>query len=205
MQKKYLIFDLDGTLIESVSESEKVVLSVLSEIPQINLDEARYLFENTKGTPLVKQLEQLCEWLDIDTFAVSRKIYEEIYKLDCVFFPGVPEKIRELSKKYALFLTTENSTPTALKYLNMWWIYDCFSVILGSDDILKWTDHLECFQTFTEDTEFYMNAVYIWDGNSDRTFAHEKNIDFIHIGMWWEDQYELSSVSLMDIMNLIKE
>lgn len=55
--------------------------------------------------------------MNVDIQKLCDAIYADIYELDCIFFPRVPEKIRELSKRYTLFLTTGNSTPTALKYL----------------------------------------------------------------------------------------
>ncbi len=203
--KKYLIFDLDGTLVESNQKSEAIVLGHLFSIPWINRELAKSIFESTLGTPLLRQLEIICEWLPLDKKIICNKIYSDIFELDCNFFPGVPQKIRELSNIFTLFLTTGNSTPTALKYLKKWEIEDCFSLILGSESILKWSEHLESFRNSSRDPYFYEHSVYIWDGESDRRFALEKGIDFIHIGTEWKDQYELSSVSLIDTKALIKD
>ncbi len=195
MQKKYLIFDLDGTLIESMHDSEAIVFSFLREIPSLDLERARYIFRTTMWTPLLTQLEMICEWFNVDTKILSEKIYDAIYTLDARFFPWVRETIRELSEDYTLFLTTGNSTRTAVKHLDAGCINDCFALILWSDRVLKWPDHLDLFEKYTDDREFALRSLYIGDGDSDRRFAQEKNIDFIHIGNTGIDRYELSSVA----------
>ena len=204
MTKQYLIFDLDGTLIESVHDSEEIILGYLSEIPQIDMYIARTTLTNTWWTPLLQQLVIICQWLDIDTKELTQRIYGGILELDCRLFDGVSQKIQELAVNYTLFLTTGNSTPAAIKHLKKWWIYECFDIVLWSDEIPKWHDHLEIFQKSTNDDEFYKKAVYIGDGNSDRVFASEKWIDFIHIGNQQIDTYEIQSVvQIQDILSML--
>lgn len=194
MRKQYLIFDLDGTLIESMHDSEKIVFRYLSQLPNFNEERARYIYNNTMWTPLLRQLEMICEWIDVDVQNLCDKIYSDIYELDCHFFPWVPEKIQELSMTYQLFLTTGNSTPTAEKYLKNGKIFNSFELILGSNEILKWWAHLELFKEYSNDANFYEKSIYVGDGGSDREFALEKWIDFIHIWNAWYDQYEIPSV-----------
>ena len=58
--KKYLIFDLDGTLIESMWNSVRVIEKVLSEtIPGTDMEKVRYIFTTTAWTPLLTQLEMV--------------------------------------------------------------------------------------------------------------------------------------------------
>lgn len=47
VDKKYLIFDLDGTLIESNRESEAVVFSHILRIPGINRELAEKIYHST--------------------------------------------------------------------------------------------------------------------------------------------------------------
>lgn len=202
--KKYLIFDLDGTLIESMSNSVQIIIDTLSEIPETDFEKVRYIFATTAWTPLLKQLQMIYEEREVDCELLTNQIYEKLLHLEAHFFPGVVEKIHELKEKYILFLTTWNSTPTAYKHLEKWWILPYFEMILGSDEIHKGAAHLEIFQNHIWEKDFYEKSLYIWDGDADRIFAQSKNIDFIHIGNEKKDMYEISSVSEIDtILHLL--
>ena len=56
--KKYLIFDLDGTLIQSQHNIEKLISDFLTnKYPQLDPEYVRYVFSTTAGMPLKKQLK----------------------------------------------------------------------------------------------------------------------------------------------------
>lgn len=196
--KKYLIFDLDGTLIESMSNSVQIIIDTLNDIPDTDFEKVRYIFATTAGTPLVRQLKMVYEDREIDCNDLTEKIYDKLLHLEAHFFPGVIEKIHELKHDYMLFLTTGNSTPTAYKHLQKWGILEYFEIILWSDEIHKGPEHLEIFQNHIWEKDFYKKAVYIWDGDADRMYAQSKEIDFIHIGNESKDLYEIPSVSQID-------
>lgn len=196
--KKYLIFDLDGTLIESMGTIVQVIVKELEKIPWVDIEKARYIFHSTGGTSLKEQLQMICQDESIDYDSLTEKLYDKISKVEAVFFPQIPEKIKKLQEKYTLFLSTWNSTPTAERYLQEWWMYSYFKIILWSNEIPKWARHLEIFQQDSQDIDFYKKAIYIWDWDSDRIFAWEKWIDFIHIGNDKKDIYEIQSVAQID-------
>lgn len=202
--KKYLIFDLDWTLIESMKETLNIVVTyILENFENKDRETIQYYIAQTAWTPLLVQLQETLKWeSEVSIKKACNDIYNEIWKHEWEFFEWVPEKIKELSESYKLFLTTWNSTPVAKKYLIKWWIIDLFEVTLWSDKILKWNDHLEKFKEYSEDENFYENSYYIWDWNSDRDFAKAKNIDFIHIWNEGIDKYEIKSV--INIDNILK-
>lgn len=196
--KKYLIFDLDGTLIESMSNSIQIVIDTLKDIPDTDFEKVRYIFATTAWTPLLTQLEMIYDDREVDCKGLTEKIYEKLLHLEAHFFPGVIEKIHELKNDYTLFLTTGNSTPTAYKHLQKWGILEYFEIVLWSDEIHKGVKHLEIFQNHIWEKDFYEKSVYIGDGDADRIFAQSKNIDFIHIGNEKKDIYEIQNVSEID-------
>jgi len=197
--KKYIIFDLDWTLIQSMSNAVKIILEYLSKIPKVDLEKAKYIFKTTPWTALKTQIEYIFEWnKNINTNIITKEIYENLLNYDADFFEWIPKKIKELCKKYKLFLTTWNSTKVAIKHLKKWWIIDCFELIYWSDKILKWIEHLNIFKEYSKDKDFFKNSIYVWDGHSDRIFAKEAWIDFIHIWNNKKDKYEIKSVKNID-------
>lgn len=197
MKKEYLIFDMDWTLVHSMNSSMEVIYDYIKKIDSELLDKSRYVFENTMGTPLIRQIETIFEW-DYNHQKITDEIYEELLHLETEFFPWVIEKIKELSANYTLFLTTGNSTPTAMKHLEEGWIKDNFAIILGSDKLLKWRDHIEEFIRYSCDDDFCQKAVYTWDWEWDKLFSGQFDIDFIRIGKFWKDKYEINSVAEID-------
>jgi hypothetical protein len=114
------------------------------------------------------------------------------------FFDWVQDKIRELSQKYTLFLSTWNSDKFANEMLSHWWIHNCFHKIVWSSYILKSAEHIDELIKYVWDANFNSQAVLIWDWQRDRFIAKSRNIDFIHI--WNEniDTYEIQSVTQID-------
>lgn len=197
--KKYIIFDLDWTLIESMSDTVKTILNYLEKIPNTDIEKAEYIFKTTAGMPLRKQIEIIYEQeKNIDPSKVTTDIYKTLLEHDADFFKWIPEKITELKDDYKLFLTTWNSTEVARKHLIKWWIIEYFEMIHWSDVILKWMDHLNLFKEYSEDENFFENSIYVWDWQSDRLYASEAWIDFIHIWNEKQDKFEIESVTHID-------
>lgn len=193
---KYIIFDLDGTLIQSMWNTLDLVYEELEKVEWTDMELAKYIFTQTMGTALKEQLKMLYKNMDEENIEkLTKKIYSKIATLNSKFFPNAIETVKKLYNMwYKLYLTTWNSTQTAEKHLKEWWIYNLFEIVLWSENIPKWKEHLEIFKEDSQDDNFFQNSIYIWDGNSDREFAKEKNITFIHIWNEKKDKYEINSV-----------
>jgi len=205
MKKKYIIFDLDWTLINSTHKILDVIENYfLENYPDLH-DTARYYLENSQWQSLQEQLEHIFNDKDLAE-KETKKIYNLLSSLrDKVrFFPWVQEKIKELYNKwYKLFLTTGSSTNFATKTLKNWWIYDYFEKVIWSDKILKWRKHLEVFQELTWDSDFYKKALYLWDWEMDKIFALESGIDFIRV--WNRGKKDENRVkSILEIDKFLK-
>ena len=107
--KKYLIFDLDGTLIQSQHNIEKLISDFLTtKYPQLDPEYVRYVFSTTAGMPLKKQLEILFpSFSEEEINQLSQQIYNQLKQIKAKFFPQVPSMLQNLhSQGYKLFLTT---------------------------------------------------------------------------------------------------
>lgn len=202
--KKYLIFDLDWTLIKSNKMWLENVLHYIKKYDNNYLEKARYIFTTTPWMPLIEQLKLVFdEKIDFNldnAKKLTKKIYKRIRKKqdEVEYFKWVPEKIREISKNYKLFLTTWNSTKFAKEILETWDIKDCFELIYWSNEIKKWSQHLSIFKNYSEDENFFANSIYFWDWEMDKIFAKEAWIDFVRIWDFKEENHVLDSVAKID-------
>jgi FMN phosphatase YigB (HAD superfamily) len=78
--KKYIIFDMDGTLIESDSSNFPLQFKHLQNyLPDLEYDYLKYYSMQTAGTPLIEQLRVVFKsTLDEDTL---HKITNELYDI----------------------------------------------------------------------------------------------------------------------------
>ena len=207
--KKYLIFDLDWTLIKSSNICMNQFLHCVKKVNKECLEKAKYIFTTTPWMNVYDQLKITFDWKHINDSQI-KKIWDKIYKRirnkeDKIwYFEWVPKKIIELSKKYKLFLTTWNSTKFAKDILKKWEIKDCFELIYWSDEIKKWKQHLEIFKNYSENENFYNESVYIWDWDMDKYFATESWIDFIRIWNFEENDNPIIE-SVLEIENVLQK
>jgi len=200
MQKyKYIIFDLDWTLINSTHKIIDVIEKYFLEKHPDYYDTARYNIENSFWMSLQEILNNI-----FNDKSLAEKETKNIYKLlsslrnEVIFYDWIINKIKELSKKYKLFLSTWSSTTFAKQTLKDWWIDIFFEKIIWSDEILKWKEHLEIFKNISFDENFYKNSIYIWDWEMDKIFAYEQNIDFVRVWNRWECKKRIKSVNDID-------
>ncbi len=201
--KKYLIFDLDDTLIESDKNLSTLIISVLCDKYKLNQDEVLYFLHQNRGVGLREQIMNFMQIWEEEAGKIANEIYDLITKnVQARFFDWIPEKIKELSQTYKLYLSTGNSTAFAEKKLKEAGIYDCFEYVLGSDVHLKWTDHIEIFKDFSTDENFEKDFIFIGDGQKDREIAKTYDAPFIHIDPLLKNEYndifEIKSVAQID-------
>ena len=141
--KKYLIFDLDWTLIKSNKIWLKQILHYIKKIDKNYLEKAKYIFTTTMWMNIFDQLKLIFDDKNMSDKEIKH-LWEKMYKRirskedKMHFFKWTEDKIKKLSKKYKLFLTTWNSTQFAKDILKEWWIIKCFELIYWSDEIKKW-------------------------------------------------------------------
>ena len=200
----YIIFDLDGTLINSTHKIIDIIEDYFLENYPDLYDKSRYYVENGFWLSLQEILKNIFESEELAE-KETKKIYKLLWNLrDKVkFFPWVTGKIKELSKDYKLFLTTGSSTKFAKQTLKDWGIKKYFEKIIWSDEILKWKEHLETLKKISWDSNFYKKSIYLWDWEMDKIFAQEQNIDFVRVWNRW-DKDENRVISIIEIDNFLK-
>jgi phosphoglycolate phosphatase-like HAD superfamily hydrolase len=111
------------------------------------------------------------------------------------FFNWVIEMIKNLSKKYTLFISSQTDDKILKEKIKNAWLFNNFEVIFWWWVLEKWPKHIEVFDMLTQDQDFENRTVYIWDSELDREIAKEAWISFVKIWKEWLDYYEIEKTT----------
>lgn len=200
--KKYLIFDLDWTLISSKSYLKRIITEYFEKNYPDFLDTLKYKLDYDMIWDFDDLLNAIFQWdmTDEKIKEIKKELYSIINeKVDHVgFISWTTETLNKLKQDFKIFLSTWNSSDFAKQILKKWWCIDCFDIIIWSEIIPKSIEHVKLMIDHTNDENFYENAVFIWDWPRDREIANTLWIKYIKI--WWEDWYK--SISEIDYYNI---
>lgn len=194
--KKYIIFDLDWTLINSHNNIKEIIFEYFKINDLENYDNVRFTMDFNKIAS-VKDLLVNIYWenhIDIEKNHVNLYKYLDEKNHESEYIKWTIEKIKQLKDNYKFYLSTWSSTKFAKEVLKKWWILKYFELIQWSDVIPKSEEHLDIFLKHSGDINFFELSYSIWDSEKDEYFAKQRNIDFIKI---WE-----INKSIADIKNI---
>ena len=201
--KKYLIFDLDWTLLDSHWNNSKKIFNYIKE----NLPEYITKSENTlKNMYIFSNLKNILkDFLPEEEYKkhinwIIKALDKDIWKSK--LFEWVAELIEKLSKEYKLYLSTWSPQYALEEILLNAWILKYFEITKWSNVIPKSIKHIEIFKDYSEDQDFEKYSVLIWDWDSDRNIAKESWIDFVRI--WEKDlAWETSISRVVEIESIL--
>ena len=188
--KKYLIFDLDWTLIDSHWTNWNRIQDYIDKnLPEYS-DNAKYsLKQMYRFSNISKILLQIMPEKEYEKHIIWIKKVLDKKPLNINFYSWAIDLIKRLSKKYDLYLSTWSPEHILEEVLNHWEILDYFKLTKWSKFIQKWVEHIEIFKDYSEDSEFEKYSILIWDWYMDKFIAEQCWIDFIRVWTWileWE-------------------
>jgi phosphoglycolate phosphatase len=136
-QIKAIIFDLDGTLIDSVTDLANSVNYTLAEIglPGHTRDEIKGFV----GDGVQKLIKRSLGQTHMDRFDQAFATFMHHYDLHCtdntVLYPGVAETLSKLAETYSLAVLTNKSLKFSLKILEALRVRSYFREVLGGDSL----------------------------------------------------------------------
>ena len=134
---KAIIFDLDGTLIDSVTDLANSVNYTLAGIglPLHTREEIR----SYVGDGVQKLIKRSLGQDHLEKFDQAFAIFMDHYDLHCtdntVVYPGVAETLPLLAEKYSLGVLTNKSLKFSVKILRSLGIDSYFKEVLGGDSL----------------------------------------------------------------------
>ena len=136
-QIKAILFDLDGTLIDSVTDLANSVNHTLAQVglPGHSRDEIKSFV----GDGVQKLIKRSLGETHTDKFAEAFGIFMDHYGKHCTdntsLYPGVAETLPQLVERYALAVLTNKSLKFSRKILKALNIDSCFMEVLGGDSL----------------------------------------------------------------------
>lgn len=136
-QIKAIIFDLDGTLIDSVTDLANSVNYTLAklELPLHSTEEIRSFV----GDGVQKLIKRSLGQSHQENFADGFAIFMDHYGLHCtdntLLYPGVAETLPRLASQYTLGVLTNKSLKFTKKILQYLEIGAYFTEVLGGDSL----------------------------------------------------------------------
>ncbi len=206
---KYLIFDLDGTIIDPKIGGFGGIKFALDKYGLKDYDDS--LFRHFIGPPLHLSFAkyygfdqtasaQLCDYF--------REYYDERGKKECTLYDGITDALRILhSEGFIMAIATTKPIFFAKQILNMFGITKYFSHISGSGMDNSKTDKAELIQEAL--TAFgnpdKKSVVMIGDREYDLIGALEHNIDSIAVEYGYGDYEEFVKYNATYIVKSVKE
>ncbi len=189
--KKLVIFDMDGTLVDSsltIVNAINYVRSKLSLAPlsreviltKVNdpkLNPALFFYETDEFTP------QQEEWFS--------KYYTNNHEKELQLYDGIEELLKELKERgYLLAIATNSYRSSTLESLNHLNILDYFSSIACYDDVGRGKPAPDMLEKNLKDTNVKSEeAIFVGDSERDMIAAKRLNMDYIMIN-WGFSDYE---------------
>ncbi|MBU1179911.1 HAD hydrolase-like protein [Patescibacteria group bacterium] len=178
--KSTIIFDFDGTLVDTMHIFADIASCLISENYNILKEEARKMYFETSGLPFHKQLEIMFAKNELNQKIAS--IYEE-QKLDATTDVTIEEEEFEALKilkdsGYDLIVSSNNFQYNIDNFVNNNNLNDIFSLALGfKDSFGKGKEHFNyIMENLGVDSKGMM---FIGDSLNDARLAKENNIEFI--------------------------
>jgi phosphoglycolate phosphatase-like HAD superfamily hydrolase len=189
---RYIMFDFDGTIIDSMPFLENNAVSLLTKYYNFTKEEAQRKYRDTTGLPFVQQMEIISpDNHDLNSEIVNKFEKMKIQKIfDQKPFIESYEVLNELKiRKYKLGISSGSIEEIITEYLNIENILDLVDDILGwKQGFEKGKDHFDFISS-----KYGFNPseiVFIGDSLNDARRANNNGILFIaRLGMFQSDDF----------------
>jgi phosphoglycolate phosphatase len=193
--KNLIIFDMDGTLVDSGDAITNTINHVRSHMDLEPL-EKNYLLENLNN-PNINSSEF---FYNTPTFTKKQtELFEEYYHQACIVdlkvYDGIVNLLDTLKSDFKLSVATNAHTLFAIRMLGHLQIDRFFSAIIGADMVEKSKPHPDMIlKTMTQLNNNPSKTILIGDSHKDSIAAKNANIDSILVN-WGFSNHDDKGIS----------
>ena len=182
---KTVIFDLDGTLLNTLEDLKDAANFALSEFgyPKRSLEEIRCFVGNGVRKLIERAVPEACENID-ECLCIFKKNYSENMCNNTVPYNGILKILKDLQNKGVKIGVVSNKFESAVKELCKKYFGNLVDIAVGqSDDVPKKPAPEGVFKVMKELGAEKISTVYIGDSEVDVQTA--KNSGLPCIGVTW--------------------
>ena len=200
-----VIFDLDGTLLNTKAGIVKSLIYVTESLDLPSIPESKYsFFIGPQIEHSLRDYFQLNEERTIEAASAFRKVYAEQYLFDAEPYDGILDMLASLkSSSLKLAIATYKRHDYAGKVIEHFGLNKYCNPCLGSDPEIRTTKALIISACMSEMNADPSRTVYVGDTEHDRLGAEKAGISFI--GVTYGFGYTRNGNGYCDTANAISE
>lgn len=179
---KYIVFDLNGTLVDAISTYIRIFCDILAKHAGIDPSEAAAYSARAAGTPWDEQFAFMLKKNGLNTRKVP-EMTEEFFRLvdreKYFLYPGVKEVLESFrAKDCKIFISSASKTGPMIKRIYDMEILPYVDFLVGADIYPKSPRHLELLAKKEEISlqDFARQAIYFGDGPGDMKIAKSSGL-----------------------------
>ena len=189
MSQKLIIFDMDGTLVNSSLTIANAINYVRQNLGFEPMEQEYILRSVNDHTINPAQKFYHAEAFDEDHERWFTEYYTKNHKQELVLYDGIKELLESLkAKEYALAVATNAYRGSTIESLSHLDIYDHFDSIACYDDVAKGKPHPDMLHKILEELDMDAHeALFIGDGPRDEMASKKAEIEYIMVDWGFTD------------------
>ncbi len=208
MEKKAIIFDLDGTLINTLDSLHTSVNMTLNELslPLISMEQCRSFIGNGVRTLVKKSMRVNVEVVEDSDLDKAMEIFNDIFKVYCGYnvrpYDGIMETLHILKEKgYILAILTNKPHLQATEVVHEIFGNDLFTVVQGQvDELPRKPDPRSLWNVISTLSLSNDQCIYIGDSTIDIETGNLANVDTIAVSWGFDDIDDLRACNANKII-----
>ncbi|MDB2554210.1 HAD family hydrolase [Porticoccaceae bacterium] len=196
----HLIFDLDGTLVDSAES----IRSALIESCKVNNIEPMIPISEIKIGPMLDEIiSSILPYEESSRHDLFKKTFVELYdrkfSKECMVYPGMIDALSQVAINTNLFLVTNKRIIPTVKILRHHSIAQFFKAIIGCDSV----ENNGCSKA--KSINYLINkyglsksdCTYFGDTEGDAAACYEVGIKFVYVSWGYGDAKEMANLSCL--------
>ncbi len=205
MEKKLIIFDMDGTLVNSSITIANAINYVRKNLGFEPMDEESILRLVNDPTINPAQTFYHAKAFDADHERWFSEYYTKNHETELVLYKGIKELLETLKaqgKKLAVATNAyRGSTIESLTHLK---VYELFDAIACYDDVSQGKPHPDMLYKILDELDMTEDkSIFIGDGPRDEMAAKEAKMDYIMVDWGFTEHGEKEVVQSVDALKEI--